>query len=397
MDDAESQPVYHNPNLLIIFAVTLSAVMGVASVTPAFPDVAEALDVSKERIGWLVTIFYVPGLVLAPLLGYAADRWGRKTVLAPSLLLFSIAGSACALAPNFEWLLALRFVQGMGSSSLASMNLTIIGDLFSGDRRTAAMGYNASVLSVGTASYPIIGGALALMGWYYPFALPILALPIGLLVIFKLDNPEPDGVEEIGTYLSRLRDVLWHRRVIGIFVLTVVTFALLFGPYLTYFPILLETRFEASSFTIGLVLSTVSIASGVTSAQLGDLVQRFDERHLLTTAFALYTISFALVPFATSLWLMLVPTLCYGVAQALNIPTLQSMLAGIAPREQRAAFMSLNSLVYRIGQTLGPLVAGGVYAYGSIDTVYWAASALAVLSFAPLIGMVWQRHGPEVA
>ncbi len=389
MSTSSSQPVYRDPNLLIIFAVTLSAVMGVASVTPAFPDVAEALDVSKDRIGWLVTVFYLPGLVLAPVLGYAADRWGRKRVLAPSLLLFAIAGGACALAPTFEWLLVLRFVQGMGSSSLASMNLTIIGDLFTGDRRTAAMGYNASVLSIGTASYPIIGGALALFGWHYPFALPVLALPIGGLVIVQLDNPEPDGVEPIGSYLARLREVLWSRRVFGIFALTVVTFALLFGPYLTYFPILLGSRFEASSFRIGLVLSTVSIASGLTSSRLGWLVQYVDEHQLLTIAFTLYTLSLAAIPWMPSLWWMLLPTLTYGVAQALNIPTLQSMLAGLAPQDQRAAFMSLNSLVYRIGQTVGPVLAAIVYRQGGIDVVYWAASGLAALSFVPLIGTFW--------
>ena len=368
MSTSSSQPVYRDPNLLIIFAVTLSAVMGVASVTPAFPDVAEALDVSKDRIGWLVTVFYLPGLVLAPVLGYAADRWGRKRVLAPSLLLFAIAGGACALAPTFEWLLVLRFVQGMGSSSLASMNLTIIGDLFTGDRRTAAMGYNASVLSIGTASYPIIGGALALFGWHYPFALPVLALPIGGLVIVQLDNPEPDGVEPIGSYLARLREVLWSRRVFGI---------------------LLGSRFEASSFRIGLVLSTVSIASGLTSSRLGWLVQYVDEHQLLTIAFTLYTLSLAAIPWMPSLWWMLLPTLTYGVAQALNIPTLQSMLAGLAPQDQRAAFMSLNSLVYRIGQTVGPVLAAIVYRQGGIDVVYWAASGLAALSFVPLIGTFW--------
>ena len=75
----------------------------------------------------------------------------------------------------------------MGGASLGALNLTIISDLYAGPVRTEAMGYNASVLSVGTASYPAIGGALALLGWNYPFALSLFAL--GLFVAAAATTP----------------------------------------------------------------------------------------------------------------------------------------------------------------------------------------------------------------
>lgn len=55
------QPVYRNPNLRIIFAVTLMAVMGAAVITPALPQVANELDVSAGRVGLLLTVFTLPG------------------------------------------------------------------------------------------------------------------------------------------------------------------------------------------------------------------------------------------------------------------------------------------------------------------------------------------------
>jgi len=184
----QEQPkkLYLDQNFLIICAVALIAVLGVSSVTPAFPKLAQALNINPKNIGLLVTAFTLPTLVLGPIIGVLADRLGRKKIIVPSLLLFGIAGTACAFARDFNLLLLLRLLQGIGAASLLSLSVTLIGDLYAGDRRTTAMGYNASVTSIGTAIYPTVGGALATIAWYYPFMLPIGAIPIGLLVLFAL-------------------------------------------------------------------------------------------------------------------------------------------------------------------------------------------------------------------
>lgn len=83
-----------------------------------------------------------------------ADRYGRKKILVPSLMLFGIAGGACMFTRDYHILLICRFFQGTGAASLGALNVTVIGDLYSGKERTTAMGYNASVLSIGTATYP---------------------------------------------------------------------------------------------------------------------------------------------------------------------------------------------------------------------------------------------------
>lgn len=385
MTSRQPQPVYRDPNLLIVFAVTLTAVMGASSITPAFPQIAEALGVTPQQTGLLITVYYVPGIVLTPVLGFLADRYGRKLIVVPSLFLFGVAGAGCALMRDFQALLVLRFFQGAGAASLGALNLTIIGDLFDGGRRTTAMGYNASVLSVGTATYPTIGGAMALLGWYYPFYLPLIAIPTGLLVLQCLDNPEPESNQGLDEYLGRFVEVVNQREVIAIFALTLVTFAVLFGPYLTYFPILMDETFGVSSFVIGLVMSSVSVASGVTAARLGALNNRFSKKSLLIAAFVLYTGTFAWIPYIDSIWVMLVPSLTYGVAQGLNIPSLQALLAGIAPMEQRGMFMSFSGMVRRIGQTLGPVVAGGLFGVYGLEGVYLGAALLTAVSLVPAV------------
>ncbi|MFB6352019.1 MAG: MFS transporter [Bradymonadaceae bacterium] len=381
-----SKTVYRDPNLLIVFAVTLTAVMGVSSITPAFPKIAEALEIRPQQTGLLITLYYAPGIVLSPVLGFLADRYGRKPILTPSLFLFGIAGASCALVRDFETLLILRFLQGMGAGALGALNLTIIGDLFDGDRLTEAMGYNASVLSVGTAAYPTIGGALALLGWYMPFVLPLVAIPTGLLVMSRLDSPEPEADQQLGEYLSAFLTVVRQREALVVFALSMVTFAILFGPYLAYFPILMDETFGVTTFVIGIVMSSVSVASGITAARLGEINRRFSQKSLLVVAFVLYTVTFASLPYLHSIWAILVPSATYGIAQGLNIPTLQSLLAGMAPMEQRAMFMSFSGLVRRIGQTFGPVVAGGLYAAYGFEGVYLGAAGLTGVS---LIVVVW--------
>jgi len=373
-----SQFASPNSPLPLIFAITLMAVLGVSSVTPAFPKIARDLAIPPQQVGQLITAFTLPGVFLAPVAGVLADRWGRKRVLVPSLFLFGLAGGACALARGFRLLVGLRFLQGVGASSLGVLNITLIGDLYEGPRRAEAMGYNASVLSVGTAAYPALGGALATLGWSYPFALPLLAIPIGLLVLWRLHNPEPDGGPGLGEYLRRTWGSVRDRRAIGLFGATFLTFVLLYGAYLTYLPFFVAEAFGATSFVIGLLMSGMSITTALTSAQLGWLTRLVRPSTLVGAAGLLYALSLIGVRLAPTLGWLAAPALVFGVAQGLNIPTLQTLLAGLAPLEQRAVFLSLNGMVLRLGQTVGPLLMGWAFGLGGIDAVFYLGAALAM-------------------
>ncbi len=164
--------------------------MAVSSITPAFPKIAVEFGITKQQVGYLISVFTLPGVFLTPFLGILADRFGWKKVLVPALLLFGVAGFACFFARDFNSLLLFRLFQGVGAASIGSLNVTLIGGLYSGKRRGTAMGYNGSVLSIGTAAYPAVGGALAAIAWYCPFVLPLLGIFIGFVVLRYLKNPK---------------------------------------------------------------------------------------------------------------------------------------------------------------------------------------------------------------
>ncbi len=366
-------------NLQIIFSITLVAVMGVASITPAFPRIRDALNLSNHQIGYLITAFTLPGIILNPFLGVLADRYGRKTVIIPSLLLFGLAGTACAFARDLHLLLILRFFQGVGAASIGSLNVTLIGDLYHGRQRASAMGANASVLSIGTASYPAIGGALAMLGWYFPFFLPALAIPVGLWVLFSLKNPANKSREKISKYLKGVLKLLKNRNVIVLFLISIFTFIILYGSYLTYLPLMLDDRHSAQSWQIGLILSFGSISTALTSPQLGRLSSHFSYKKLMLVANGFYILSMVIIPMLGSLWMNLIPAALFGLAQGINLPSVQTLLAGSAPMEYRAAFMSVNGMVLRLGQTLGPLATGLMFSLAGMSATFYTGAGFAVL------------------
>lgn len=377
-EQAQPPPVYGDRNFRVIVLVTLVAVLGVSSVTPAFPSLADDLAISSASTGLLVSAFTVPGIVLTPLLGLAADRWGRKTVLVPSLLLFGLAGGACAVAPTFQALVILRGVQGIGAASLGSLNLTLIGDFFEGNRRASAMGCNAAALSIGTASYPMIGGALALLGWRYPFALALVGVVVGLVCLAYLDTVMSEERPRFGDYIREIWSCINKTRALALFGLTLATFVLLYGAYLTYVPFLVENQHGGSAVTTGLIMSVMSLTTAIVSSQVGRLTERWGERALLRVAFIPYAAGLLIMVLAPHIWLLLIAAATFGVGHGLNLPCVQTLLAGIAPTEQRGAFMSVNGMIIRLGQTLGPLIAGGAYAFGGLPAVFYSGSAIAV-------------------
>lgn len=358
-----------SPLLLTIFGVTLMAVLGVASVAPALPNVADHFGVSAGHVALLITVFTLPGVLLAPLLGVMADRWGRRVVLVPALLLFGLAGVACVTATSLKMLILLRFLQGVGAAPMGAINVTLIGDAYRGARQVAAMGANSAVLSVGTAAYPLLGGVLADADWRLPFALPVLGLPIAWAAWRIIPRPSLEAPLPLRVYFARVRESM-NPRLMALMGASLLTFVVLYGSFLTYMPFLMAERFDTSSTIIGLVISSGSLASGAVSLNLAPLTRRLGQRRLILVAISLYVLSMGMTPLLPGVAWLVIPALLFGTGNGLNIPTVLSWIANEVERDVRAGVMSLNAMMLRLGQTLGPVLATAGYAVAGLEGAF---------------------------
>ncbi len=373
--------LYLHKNLQFVFGVTLMAILGVSSIIPALPDIMHGLHMTPATIGMVVATFTLPGVLFSPLVGILADRTGRKKILVPSLFLFGIAGFSCFFARDIQTLLILRFVQGTGAAPLGVLYGTLIGDLYSGRERSTAMGYNASVLALGTAIFPAIGGGLAMLGWNWPFLLPLLAIPLGLAIMNGMHTPEPRNNGGFGAYMRETLRQMVTKRALVLFATTFLTFVILYGPIVTYLPLFLKQRFHSSPATIGSVFLISSFATALAAFRLGRLSETLGNKTLLASGAFFYALCMLGTPHMPGFWLTILPVSCFGIAQGLNIPTVMTMLTSLAPMEQRGAFMAANGMILRLSQTAAPVIMGGIYAWKGMEAVFIAGLLCAATIF----------------
>jgi MFS family permease len=371
-------PLYQDKNLVIIYTVSLITFVVLASIPPAFPKIIQALNVPPPKIGLLISVFSLPSLVLGPVVGVLADRVGKKKILVPSLVLFGIAGTACAFARDFNLLLLFLFLQGIGGASLHSLTIALISDLYSGTIRTTAIGYNTSIITASMAIYSIIGGALAVLGWYYPFWLSLAAIPVALLVWFGLKNPEPTGEKPLKVNLLNALKSLINRQLAALFIASTAHFILLYGACRTYLPLLIADSFKSSSWVIGLILASIPVASAIAASQVGRLARRFPETTLIRASFVFYALALLGVPFVSTLWLLLIPTVMFGIGFGICSPIILSLVAARSSKEYLATGISVNGTFSNLGRIIGPLLMGVVLGIGGISGVFYAGAGIAI-------------------
>jgi MFS family permease len=125
-------------------------------------------------------------------------------------------------------------------------------------------------------------------------------------------------------------------------------------------------------------MTSASIVTAVTSSQLGRLSGRIAERVLVRIGFVAFAAGLGLIPVAPAPLALVVQAALLGFAFATTIPVVMTLLAGLAPDDRRAAFMSLNGTVLRLGQTIGPVAMTAMFAAGGFGAVYGSGAVIAL-------------------
>jgi MFS family permease len=340
-------------------------------IAPAIPNIVDDLGVSPERAGLLVAAATLPGVVVAPLIGLLADRYGRRELLVPCLVIFGLFGGLSGFAPTFPVLLACRLVQGVGSAGLINLAVVVIADHWKGPERARVIGQNSAVLTVSLAVLPPLGGALTdLGGWratFWPYWLG-LATAAGVAVVLPRSSRRDVRIgEQVHQALRYLRSA----KVLAAMGSGALLFTLIFGLMLTALPLYLAEDFGLGATSRGLVLGIPALTSTASALLLGRLTSRFGARRLVLAA------AFSIVAEAPVLALVVAGSLLYGFGEGAAIPSLQAIVAGAAPASSRGAVMAVWVGGVRAGQTAGPVLAGIALSQLGAPGTFLAGSGLA--------------------
>ena len=119
---------FHYTLLVVIGLGWMFDAMDTGLISFILAKMAEDWAMTATEKGWVVSIGFIGMAIGAVLSGGLADRIGRKTVFAGTLVIYSLATAACAFAPNLTWLLVFRFIVGLGLGGQLPVAVTLVSE-----------------------------------------------------------------------------------------------------------------------------------------------------------------------------------------------------------------------------------------------------------------------------
>jgi MFS family permease len=343
--------------LAIAIAVGAMGTLGFSITSPLLPDLAAALGVPRASIGLVQAAVSIPGVLLSAVIGYLADRLGRRRVVLTSLMLFATFGAAGFFARSFWALVGARFLQGVGTSGILGLGIVLVGDLFTGPERTKVMGYNLTGVTVVNMLGPIASGAIGAGGVFRPFLIFLVGYPLGLWASRMPSDPPRD-------VLSPLRHAGSARRLLasnhqlgdfgGVLVATVGTTVLLHGFGYTTAPLFLDSAFGIGSAGRGLIVATFQVGSVVAAVQIGRIRARRGGASVVGMAFWAMGLGAAVTAAAPAWWAVSLGLGISGVGFGLFVPLAQDKAASFGGDLYRGLTVLTWVTFVRVAQVVGP-------------------------------------------
>jgi MFS transporter, AAHS family, 3-hydroxyphenylpropionic acid transporter len=334
--------------------------------------------------------------------GALSDRFGRKTGLLVSMVLFGVFSVMTAFAQSVDFLMATRFLTGLGLGGALPALVSIASELAHPERRgrTVAMMYAGVPLGGAVASLVamvglhddwqmvfVVGGILPLL-----LVVPLMLVMPPMRIVKAIGQSSAHQWKEIlasGTLLVTL--LLW----VGFFLGLLIVYLLI-----NWLPMLMVARglsqYQAS--LVQIVFSFGGVVGSLTGGRLLDGAQRVTKAGL---CFAFLVASLLLLGLGPENFLV---TAVFAGMVAIGLIATQSMLYGLAPQcypaQIRGTAVGFAIAAGRLGSIAGPLLAGGLLAAGgSSSGVLMAIVPIAIISgmaILVLLIVLKGKHGAKV-
>ena len=176
----------HNPWLIAV-VVALAAFMEILDTSicnVALPHIVGGMGSSVNEGTWVLTTYLVSNAIVLPISGWFSSILGRKRFFLLCIVVFTICSLLCGVAPNLQFLLMARVLQGAGGGGMQPMAQAIMADSFPPRKRGLAFAIFGVTTVVAPALGPTLGGWITdNYTWRWIF---FINLPVGLLTLFLI-------------------------------------------------------------------------------------------------------------------------------------------------------------------------------------------------------------------
>ena len=372
--------------LFTLAGIQFTHILDFMIMMPLGPQFTALFGISNAQFGLLVSAYTLSAGLSGLMAATYIDRFSRKQLLLSMYTLFGLATLACALAPDYLWLMVARVAAGLFGGVLSALSQTIVADVIPFERRGRAMSVVMTSFSVSTVAGVPLGLFLAAhFNWHAPFV-GIAAL-VGLLAFgawqtlprldAHLHHPERVSVwRGIGQVLAEPNH-LKAFAVSGLMMFAAFTVI----PYITIY---LQSNAGMQASEVPWIYLCGGLATLLSARYFGRLTDRVGKVRMFQRLALAVTVPLMATTLSQGLplWgLLVISTLFFTVMSGRMIPGMAMISSAALPR-LRGTFMTLNSAVQSASMGLAALVAGliiGRDAQGQL-TLYWVAGLLGVVA-----------------
>ena len=372
-----------NPNswttkLTLLLASSLTVMSG-ATVSPSLPAMKQHFesaiadpDLRTTLVKLVITLPALFVVIGSPIAGLIIDRFGRKSLLLITAILYGFAGSSGLYLESLPEILVGRAFLGLAVSGVMVSATTLIADYYIGPARAAFMGLQAGFMGLGGVVFLTLGGALAQQNWHYPFGIYLLAWPIAILVLMFIS--EPNRGESAHPNMNVETDPVKQSTPVGVMAIvygltTLSQIAFYLIP--VQLPFFLDGLVKALPSQSGMAIAFCTLFSAIASLTYGKLKQRMEFVTFLPIIFGFMGIGYLLIGQSSNWAQVLTGLAISGMGLGILMPNMSVWLSSAVPDAMRGRALGGLSTAMFLGQFVSPIVTqplsknlglGGTYA-----------------------------------
>ncbi|AMO85699.1 Bacillibactin exporter [Solibacillus isronensis B3W22] len=353
--------------IVSLTSIPLIMTLGNSMLIPVLPILEDKVGITSFQSSMIITSYSVAAIFLIPVAGYLSDRFGRKVVILPSLILALIGGLIAGFASwkmddPYTMIIIGRIIQGIGAAGAMPIVLPLVGDLYQDDdeKISSTLGIIETSNTFGKVLSPILGSVFAAILWFLPFfSISALSLISIALIFFFVKVPkDKDEPLKFKQFIRNTKEVFKDegRWLYTVFLNGVLVMLILFS-MLFFLSENLEKVHDIKGIKKGFVLAIplllLCISSYISGRKIKGDLSRI--KKIIVVSLIAMSISIVFVGYTSKkLILLLIVTSIVGIAIGALLPALDTIITDNIRKELRGTVSSFYSSARFIGVAAGP-------------------------------------------